>query len=285
MSNTLSTPEAASSDESRLRLRRHRAAENPLDRTSWAAVTGDSQPEEEEPLPLTERIRNWIFSAAAAGYGMSLLVHAIILIIMSLVVISELARQEQMNTTVTESGEVQQLEDVMDVRIDLPAGELTAQDALETALNMETSEMVQNPVATGIDESLDSLFEKNGGGGGGGFLAPTGTKVITKGSFSAWTVPNDPKPGEDYQIIIVVRLPDRVKRYQASDLKGLVIGTDGYKQPIPGPEYSRGRVYLPMKEQTAQLVITVPGAQQRVKDTIEIRSTTLREKQTLQIEF
>ena len=285
MSNTVSTPEAASPDERRLRLRRRRAAENPLDRTSWAAVTGSFSLPDEEPLSLTERIRNWIFSAAAAGYGMSLLVHAIILIVMSLVVIHELARQEQMNTTVTESGEVEQLEDVMDVRIDLPAGELTSQDALETALNMETSDMVQNPVATGIDESLDSLFEKNGGGGGGGFQAPSSARVFTKGSFSAWTIPNDPKPGEEYQIVIVVRLPDRVKRYQASDLKGLVIGTDGYKQAIPGPEFSRGRVYLPMKDHTAQLVVTVPGAQQRVRDTIEIRSTTLREKQVLQIEF
>jgi hypothetical protein len=109
-------------------------------------------------------------------------------------------------------------------------------------------------------------------------VIPKNARVFRKGSFSAWTVPDDPKPGQDYNIVILVKLPDRVKRYRASDLSGIVIGTDGYTQAIPGPEYKRGKTYLPMKEQTAQLIVPVPGAASRVKDKIEIRSKTLKRK-------
>ncbi len=54
--------------------------------------------------------------------------------------------------------------------------------------------------------------------------------ATTRGSFTVWTVPRDPAPGQSYQVFIEVKLPPSVGDYQQSDLRGKVIGTDGYEQ-------------------------------------------------------
>ena len=64
-------------------------------------------------------------------------------------------------------------------------------------------------------------------------------------------------------------------------VEGTVVGTDGYKQYIPGVR----RGYLPVKENKAQLAIFVPAAASLVRDKIEVRSKILKEKQKLEIEF
>jgi hypothetical protein len=69
-----------------------------------------------------------------------------------------------------------------------------------------------------------------GAGNGGG--APK--NAVTKGSFTAWTVPEDPEPGQDYVIVIEIKLPEKVRRYPLKDLSGMVVGTDGWRQAIPG---------------------------------------------------
>ncbi|MGE0173582.1 MAG: hypothetical protein AB7T49_12365 [Oligoflexales bacterium] len=108
-------------------------------------------------------------------------------------------------------------------------------------------------------------------------------KAVTKGSFSAWTEPFDPKPGKDYDIVIEVRLPDGTSGYKKSDLSGQLIGTDGYEQeigefPEPVEEFS-------VQGTKAQLRIEVPGAQKKVRDVIQIRSKLLKEEQSLEIVF
>lgn len=132
--------------------------------------------------------------------------------------------------------------------------------------------------------------------------------AVTKGSFSAWTVPKDPEPGANYDIVIQVRLPEKfVKngRYKVGDVTGVVKGTDGYELPIRfnsgkliRPEDGevsfmiRGRNgrYTPAKavvqaDGVLQLSIVIPGAAQLVRDTIRIESRVLKEKQTLEIVF
>lgn len=49
---------------------------------------------------------------------------------------------------------------------------------------------------------------------------PTGGK--SKGSFSAWTLPNIPVPGEVYSIVIRIKLPANTTRYDVSDINGSV---------------------------------------------------------------
>lgn len=232
-------------------------------------------------------IRFWLRTAVAAGYGISLLIHAVALLIMSFVVLSQMDFEESIISSISSDEETSLFDEIVDVRMDMPEGDISLEKTLDSASNMDMADWADNPITTGVEDSIESLFEKDGakGLGSGGFMAPPNSRIFKKGSFSAWTIPDDPKPGQDYVIVIVVKLPKRVKRYRASDLVGLVVGTDGYRQVIPGPEYSRGTVYLPMKDHMAKLAVKVPGGASRVRDVINIRSKTLKEKQKIELEF
>lgn len=113
---------------------------------------------------------------------------------------------------------------------------------------------------------------------------PAGKNAVQRGSFTAWTEPEDPVPGENYLIVIEVRLPDKVLRFPRADLSGLVIGTDGWRQRLPG-QTDRYHQFLPVEDHVTQIEIEVPGAGRRVQDTIQIRSRMLKEEQVLKIVF
>lgn len=153
------------------------------------------------------------------------------------------------------------------------------------------------------EEALSPLSIEADGEDGGGILLkiPDEGFAVTKGSFTAFTIPAEPEPLKPYRIVIEVRLPSDVKKYRVNDLKGEVIGTDGYKQFLPydkrAPSASRapaanGRE-IPITTSTSidviknrvQIIIVVPGAQNLVKDRIKIRSRRLREEQELTLTF
>jgi hypothetical protein len=132
--------------------------------------------------------------------------------------------------------------------------------------------------------------------------------AVTKGSFSAWTEPKDPEPGHNYQIIIQVRLAEKLLKngkYRLSDITGLVRGTDTYQLPIkfnskqsiapkdgtvelvirtpnrpPAPATA-----VVLEDGIVQLSIEIPGAAQLVRDTIRIESKLLKEKQVIELVF
>ena len=108
--------------------------------------------------------------------------------------------------------------------------------------------------------------------------------AVTQGSFSAWTVPEDPEPSQPYVIRIVVRLPgdwNQSAKFRLRDISGMVIGTDGYKQVIRFKTTQLAEV----QDGTVQIDIPVPGARKLVRDTIRIESKLLKEKQVLQLVF
>ncbi len=123
-----------------------------------------------------------------------------------------------------------------------------------------------------------------GRGDGPGSRKPPGKNAVTEGSFTVWTIPDDPIPGETYTIMIEVRLPEKVTRYPRHDLVGLVTGTDGWQQPLPG-DAKPLQQYLPVHNHAVQLEVDVPGALRRVRDTIELRSKLLKEEQVLNLVF
>lgn len=146
--------------------------------------------------------------------------------------------------------------------------------------------------------------ESNGkGDDGGGVLLkiPEQGFAVTKGSFTAFTIPATPAPMKPYRIVIEVRLPGEVEKYRVSDLKGEVIGTDGYKQFLPydknTPSASRAPAangketvinsssIIDVINNRVQIIIVVPGARNLVKDRIKIRSKRLREDQELTLTF
>lgn len=138
---------------------------------------------------------------------------------------------------------------------------------------------------------------------GGGILLkiPEEGFAVTKGSFTAFTIPATPAPMKPYRIVIEVRLPGDVKKYRISDLRGEVIGTDGYKQFLPydknTPSASRAPAgngketvinsssSIDVINNRVQIIIVVPGARNLVKDRIKIRSKRLREDQELTLTF
>lgn len=148
--------------------------------------------------------------------------------------------------------------------------------------------------------STESDAANSAAGDGFFFQIPKSGLAVTKGSFTAWAEPNNPQPGQNYLIIIQVRLPDDVKRYRIADLVGEVEGTDSYRQRIPYDSRTRsataastpeglkvidGSTILDVIDNRIQLAIRVPGAARLVRDKITIRSRRLREEQELVLVF
>ena len=110
---------------------------------------------------------------------------------------------------------------------------------------------------------------------------PTPEGSVSQGSFSVWTEPEYPDPGEPYRIIVQIQLPPNTTSYHLRDLNGVVVGSDGYRKPIPGPNQGP----LPIVDGCVRLVIPIVSADEKVSDTIFIRSKLLKETQKLLIKF
>lgn len=292
----LGTPVDRPNDEHR------KPSKQPKRKRSRGGPKIDVAPEEEQNLTWQQKAVLWVMSMAAGCYGLSLLFHILVLGGFSLIIMTQLNDNQAISTVITETqGVDMDFEEILDTRID--AG---LNDSKDTKLPQYQPLTTSDPATLMVNpaEILGSVTGDGDSDEDGGsqfvFKMPAGGKVVTKGSFTAWTVPEDPKPREAYQIIIQVTLPKKVRRYRSSDLSGRVIGTDDYTQEIPYDRRKpaaakttrkgrlvivRQRDYLPLKERVAQLAITVPGAGILIKDTIVIESRILKEKQTLEIEF
>lgn len=110
---------------------------------------------------------------------------------------------------------------------------------------------------------------------------PAPARAVSEGSFSVWTEPSSPQAGEPYRIIIQIRLPPELEKYNVKDLQGVVVGSDGYRKPIPG--YLKG--FLPVQDGYARLVIPIVSADEHVRDTVLVKSRLLKESQKLLIAF
>lgn len=244
----------------------------------------------------------WLLGAAGTSYGISLLLHAGVLGVLSVMVVSQFARNESVSVIVTEAEALPfNVSDSVEVAFEPPAAERVESqfqklpvDPLGTLLSGDAAFNVAQ--SDGDGENTGSSDE----GFGFMFSMPEGGKVVTKGSFSAWTVPTDPSPGQDYKIVIRVRLPENTNRYRVSDLSGEVTGTDGYQHKIPYDPLKRGATVtergdrlvpirpsdsLKIVDGHVQLIVNVPGASSLTRDTIQVRSKLLKEEQKLEIVF
>ena len=206
------------------------------------------------------------------------------------------------------------LEPPVDIPVEVAPVAIADPQAIEVAAPTMTPVDVTEPAIGGGNfggGSGEGIGDGEGDGTGGGgdgievdaprFAVPDKGQVVKKGSFTVWTVPEDPDPGQPYDIHILIDLPERLKRYSHADLSGTVIGTDGYRQRLPwdffipdatttidadGNRTVVGRTGdLPLRSGQALLIVRIPRAAALVRDTIEIRSRLLREKQTLKIVF
>ena len=105
--------------------------------------------------------------------------------------------------------------------------------------------------------------------------------AVSAGSFSVWTVPDNPDPGEPYKIIVQIRLPDGTQKYSVADLEGVVVGSYGYQKMIPG----NVRGFLPVQDGHVRFEVHIVSADENVQDTVFVRSKVLREAQKLHLRF
>lgn len=105
--------------------------------------------------------------------------------------------------------------------------------------------------------------------------------AITAGSFSVWTEPANPEPGEAYSIFVQVLLPEGTENYAVNDLDGFVVGSDGYQKKLPGAV----RGLLPVVKNTATLELPIVSADAMVEDVVFVRSKMLGESQKIRIVF
>lgn len=241
---------------------------------------------------LTANILRWTRSAMMTGLLVSLLVHISILSVLGVVVVGAASLDPGFADVVSELGDPNgDPNGVDDLEFDsaMPSSPDPGHDAPPLEFP-DVSQMMHEggPLARQGDAIRgmaggEGTGEGFGGGNGTGIGVPSlnvPKYAVTRGSFSVWTDPKDPIPGIAYEIVIQFRLPPTVKRYKGSDLSGVVIGTDDYKQPI-----RLGTRTYPVEDGSVQIRIRVPGADRLVRDTIRVESKLLKEKQVIEIEF
>lgn len=262
------------------------------------AVLIEVEEEEEEELTWYHKIIRALVGMLGVGLFTSLLFHffsGLAIFVFGYLFINAVNGNSgvEMNASITE-GKDSTFEE-LDSSINLAGGSEDLQDSvdesqllvLESDTKMETKPMF---ATTKIGSGNDSSGDGGKGGSGFRFQMPGGGRAVTKGSFTVWTDPKDPAPGENYNVIIQIKLParKRIKHYYLRDLSGKVEGSDNYSQNIPPGDPKRNeksRKRLKVIKNMVQYSVTVPGASRLVKDTVKIRSKMLKEEQTLEIVF
>lgn len=247
------------------------------------AFTVNAPPEEpEEELSWQEQVVRWIQGEGGAGFGISMLVHVVLLLALSLWVLNPPNQDEDLITTLeeTEAAVLPTLQDVEIVAMDVDEPEMKDPN-FDPGLDFGT--VSENLNLSSLDVGLNASAGSLTGTKGGGWDIRIPSQAVTKGSFTVWTEPVDPQPGQRYTIMIRVKLKSEMQRYPRSDLSGNVVGTDLYRDFFGGPTESG---YLPVKDSTVLYqALQVPGAQELVKDIITVESKILGEKQVIELVF
>ncbi|MEP3479167.1 MAG: hypothetical protein ABJZ55_07975 [Fuerstiella sp.] len=274
-----------------------------------APTNAGNDENDEPPLSLTEQLK----SPAAFGYYISAVVHIVAYGTMALAFAyfastwSDEPDVPPIRASLDDFDRADALprfEEVGKIDMGSPSSQTSIQK-LNTLIQQSDDAKIQSA----LQDMLPSLDAVNATGVGGEanddsfkFRVPTSGFAVTKGSFTAWTVPEVPEPGQTYRIVIQVKLPDKVETYRLSDLIGKVTGTDGYVQGIPYDRDKRFAVSytdadkkeviiesrterIDVRNNKIQLVVIVPGARRMVKDTIKIKSKRLREDHEITLVF
>lgn len=302
-----SVSDRAAARKRKRKKRSDRNGQRPDKVTAGAALI-ETADEEQEPLDWRKDWKKlivlWLVSNASCGYGVSLIVHTVLLAAMSAIVYHSMDDNDAISMIITDADAMPvEFTEIMDLQIE-PAGSTQNQLPLlqQIPLPDATSDFNVNPFeAAGQTAGNDGDAGSSGGGLGFKFNMPEGGKVVSKGSFSAWTVPEDPEPRKDYMIVIRIRLPEKTRLYRISDLSGKVEGSDFYVQHLPfdpnrrdlAARTERGGQVVKLRSSDrlrviknhVQIMIPVKGAASLVRDTIEVKSRMLKEDQKLEIVF
>ena len=243
----------------------------------------------EVPSTTVGWVKRWISNQGMIGIGVSLLVHALALLILACIYVSQVRKVDEVSLWGTAGNSDEVSDTVIDTELpgDIDAGESAPLQMTNVSEAFDSIGQLGGTIAEST--RVGGLGGGNGHGrgesGDGSGMGVAGPKVPghaqTKGSFTAWADPRDPQPNEDYFIVIQIRLPRNITKYRGSDVSGNVIGTDGYRQAIR----FKTNETLDVENGAVQMRIFVPGAAKLIRDTIRVESKILKEKQTFEIEF
>ena len=112
------------------------------------------------------------------------------------------------------------------------------------------------------------------------------TSAVRKGSFTVWAYPENPQPNQEYVIYTSIKLPRGTEDYDAGDISGQLIGTDGFAIPVGGARNPFSKFVFSAEKAKAIVTTRVPGAATSgIRDEISINSKLLSEKQSLTLVF
>ncbi len=263
-----------------------------------AAPAQDARPPSQDE-PTAVGVRDSLISYDALGVYFSFIFHLaalgitlLVLWLLNLFYLPRFTVQDPIRASLADSTilDDEPLMEVMPLEV-VEAEAVKSPEELAESLNEDDLSL---DVAAVVDQAAANSDEADGTDGTSMFL-PKGANAITKGSFTAWTSVQAPKEGDPYAIIIEINLPREVKSYRLRDLKGMVVGTDRYRQTIPGKTTTvrvGDRVLhvdknrrIPVSGNKIQIIVRVPGAERGVVDDVTIRSSMLREQQDIQLKF
>ena len=256
-------------------------------------------------------VRQLLFGTVANGYYLSLALHVVgyaIAAVLFMWLSDHFVEEDLMGISVRATLDDKdvldnqpQMEMVQDISMTAPKGPSQVEQLTHYLQSVENGTIDTTQFDLQSMGAASSEDEGNDLGGDFLFRIPESGLAVTKGSFTAWTDPETPSPGQRYNIIIIIGLPDGVKGYRVSDLKGNVIGSDGFRQklrydttrmsasfytdennqlkPVTGSES------IKVRNNQVQLVVSIPGAERLTRDVIKISSRRLREEQELELVF
>lgn len=251
-----------------------------------SADIAEEDADDESTLPW---YANWIPDRAAMkSYGISVAMHLLIALPLSMVAFHQEISNIGINTLMafqSDSAAGEALDDSQTFQIDASGGQTG--EVLDTVLAASTVSNALGPSTIKVPDDAGGARMGEGDGAGnqignglgvGGYKMPAAGKYVQKGSFTAWTEPADPEPGEDYKIIIQVKYKKPNQKVSVNDISGSVIGTDKFRLMIS--QYTSEII-----PDANQVVVNIPGAAARVRDSIRVYSASLKENQRLEIEF
>ena len=291
----------------------------PEDRTASGASSTSNQIDNESDTSSdgegnqNQKVLTTLLGTTAFGWYLSVLLHllsygtaATIFALMSVDVFFEPEKLPPLRATLDDRDFVAEepaIELTPDINDGITQTESSTQQ-LASNLSVVDNGLIETLNDPGITSLESGQKEGKGEDEGPGFLfrIPESGLAVTKGSFTAWTEPENPTPGTPYLIIIEVRLPDDTRRYRVADLRGKVVGSDGYDQNLPyDSRGGRGSTFyttetekirlrslnetIEVLNNKIQLAVSVPGADSLIEDTITIRSRRLREEHEIVLVF
>ena len=287
-----------------------------------AASARSVQRPEPEDEGWYDRWRRRLLGEEGASWGVSVLVHLVILAVCAIPVISHVTRNEPLIATVVAEasggGSPFGLPEMINTELApaLPLANAPLEQATPDLAAVETLAVSKALFGTPQGEGGEGTAAGSGTGAGEvghGTMQFVPKNAVRAGSFAAWTTPvfdnrfprpfgaPDPQPGDPprplqkYWITIQLKVPEGRRRFPVRDLTGEIIGTDGYTQKIPDHTFEltdEGKL-LPLGRRkvvrvvdgVVQFVVVVPGARDLVKDTIVVKSKLLKEEQEMELVF